>query len=128
MFPVLLLALLVQQKPGVTTPGVQIPMTSLKPEAVFEVPGNPDWIAVDEHIWISNMPKDSVARIDPKTNKVVEMVAVGKKPCSGLVAGFGSLWVPNCDDQTISRVDLKTGKVTATFPIPIADSEGGIAI
>jgi YVTN family beta-propeller protein len=115
------------QKPGVKTPGVQIPITVLKPETVYEVHGAPDWIAIDESVWISNMPKDSVARLDPKSNKV-EVIATGKKPCSGLASGFGSLWVPNCGDQTMSRVDLKTGKVTATFPIHIADSEGGIAI
>ena len=115
------------EKPGVKTPGVQIPMSLLKPEAVYDVPGSPDWIAVDESVWISNMPKDSVARLDPKSDKA-EHITVGKKPCSGLAAGFGSLWVPNCGDQSMSRLDLKTGKVTATFPIPIADSEGGIAI
>jgi YVTN family beta-propeller protein len=96
-----------------------------RPEATFEVPGAPDWIAVDESVWVSNKPKDSVARIDPKTNKVIETVTVGSNPCSGLASGFGSLWVPNCGDQTLSRVDLKTGKVTATIPIGIADSEGG---
>ncbi len=114
-------------KPGVKTPGVKIPIASLKPEAVFEVPGTPDWIAVGDAVWISNKPKNSVARIDPKTNKVVETVTVGKAPCSGLAIGFDSLWVPNCGDHSVSRVDLKTNKVTATFPIGIADSEGGLA-
>jgi len=114
-------------KPGVKTPGVQIPMTLLKPEAAFDVPGSPDWIAVGEAVWISNKPKNSITRIDPKTNKVAEVIPVGKGPCSGLALGFGSLWVPNCGDQTLSRVDLKTGKVTATVSIGIGDSEGGIA-
>ncbi len=103
-------------------------MTLLKPEAVFDVPGSPDWIAVDESVWISNMPKNSVTRIDPKTNKVIGTITTGKKPCSGLATGFGSLWVPNCADQSISRIDLKTGKLTATVPIHIADSEGGVAV
>lgn len=115
-------------KPGVKTPGVQAPMSLLKPEAVFEVPGSPDWIAIAESVWISNKPKNSVTRIDPKTNKVAEVIPVGKGPCSGLATGFGSLWVPNCGDRTISRVDLKTAKLTATFPIGIADSEGGLAV
>ncbi len=115
------------QKPGVATPGVQIPIALLKPETVYDVPGAPDWIAIDESVWISNAPKNNVARLDPKSNKV-ETIEVGKKPCSGLAAGFGSLWVPNCGDQTVSRIDLKTGKMTATFPMHIADSEGGIAI
>ena len=119
-----------QQKPaktGVRTPGVQIPIASLSPDAVFDVPGSPDWIVVGDSVWISNKPKNSVARIDPKTNKIADTIAVGKAPCSGLEIGFDSLWVPNCGDQTLSRVDLKTGKLTATFPIGIADTEGGLA-
>jgi len=114
-------------KPGVKTPGVRIPMASLKPDAEFEVPGAPDWIAIGESVWISNQPKNSVTRLDPKTNKVADVVTTGSRPCSGLAIGFGSLWVPNCGDRTVARVDLKTNKVTATFPIGIADSEGGIA-
>jgi len=114
-------------KPGVKTPGVQIPMSELKFDATFDVPGAPDWIAVGEEVWISNKPKNTVARLDAKKNKVVEMVTVGQKPCSGLTIGFGSVWAPNCGDQTVSRIDLKTGKVTATFPIAIAESEGYIA-
>jgi virginiamycin B lyase len=114
-------------RPGVKAPGVRIAITALKPEAVFDVPGAPDWIAIDESVWISNGPKNTVARIDPKSNKVIGTVTVGNKPCSGLATGFGSLWVPICGDQTLARVDLKEGKVTATIPIGIASSEGGLA-
>ena len=115
------------EKPGVKTPGVQIPIASLKPDAIFVVPGSPDWIAIGESVWISNKPRNTVARLDPATNKVADTIPVGKAPCSGLAIGFDSLWVPNCGDKTVSRVDLKTGKVTATFPMGIADSEGGLA-
>lgn len=114
-------------KKGIQKPGVQIAMSKLKPDAVFNVAKAPDWIAIDESVWISHYPENLVTRIDPKANKVVEQVKVGKNPCAGLAAGFGSLWVPNCGDQTVSRIDLKTAKVTATFPLPIPDSEGGIA-
>jgi len=113
-------------KPGVKTPGVRIPITALKPDQIFEVPGSPDWILVEDSVWVSNKPKNSVTRIDPKTNKVAGVINVGSKPCSGLAAGFGSLWVPNCGDQTLARVDLKTGNVTATIATGIADSEGGV--
>ncbi len=115
-------------KPGVKTPGVQIPFASLKPDYEFPVPGAPDWIAVGESIWISNKPKDNVTRIDPKTNKITDVVTGLNKPCSGLAIGFGSLWVPNCGDQTLARVDLKTAKITATIPAGVADSEGGLAV
>jgi virginiamycin B lyase len=116
------------KRPGVKAAGIQIPIANLKPDAIFEVPGGPDWIAVDESVWISNYPKGSVTRIDPKTNKVMGAIPTGLKPCSGLAAGFGSLWVPNCGDRTLSRVDLKSGEVKAAISTGIANSEGGIAI
>ena len=106
---------------------MRVPITALKPDAVFEVPGAPDWIAIDESVWVSNEPKHTVARLDPKSNKVLALIPVGKEPCSGLTIGFGSLWVPLCGDQALARVDLKEGKVTATIPIWIGDSEGGLA-
>jgi virginiamycin B lyase len=113
-------------KPGVKTTWVKIPIERLQPDAVFAVPGTPDWIAIDEDVWISNKPKDSVARLNPKTNTAASTIQVGKRPCSGLAAGFGSLWVPNCGDQTLSRIDLKTGGVTATIPCAIGNTEGSI--
>ncbi len=114
-------------KPGVKTPGIRVPIALLKPEAVFEVPGTPDWLAIGDSVWVSNKPKNSVTRIDPKTNKVAETIEVGRQPCSGLALDSGSLWVPLCGDQALARVDLKTSKVVAKLPIGIAGSEGGIA-
>jgi YVTN family beta-propeller protein len=113
-------------KPG----GRSIPrirFDKLVPDATFELPKSPDWMVIDESVWVSHDPENAISRIDPKTNKVVEQVKVGKNPCAGLASGAGSLWVPNCGDQTVTRIDLKTGKVTATFPLPVPDSEGGIA-
>ena len=114
-------------KPGAKTPGVRVSITALTPDAVFEVPGAPDWIAIDESVWVSNYPKNTVARLDPKSNRVIAAVPVGNKPCSGLATGFGSLWIPLCGDQALARIDLKEGKLTATIPIGIGDSEGGLA-
>jgi len=114
-------------KPGVSAPGVKISVDRLEPIAVFDIPGAPDWMAIDEQIWISNSPKNTVTRIDPRTNRIMGNVIVGARPCSGLAVGFGSLWVPNCGDQTVSQVNLKTGKVAATWPLSIGNSEGGIA-
>ena len=116
------------KRPGVSTAGVKIAISRLKPDQVFDVPGVPDWLAIDIHVWVSNYPKNSVTRIDPVANKIVETIAVGKNPCSGLAAGLGSLWVPNCGDSTISRLNLKNGKVEATLPFGVPDSEGGLAV
>lgn len=118
-------------KPGVSAPNVKIPMDRLIPDAIYDVPGAPDWLAIGEQAWVSNKPKDSVSRLDPKTTDA-RTFAVGKRPCSGLAIGFDSLWVPTCGDQTtpssVARVDMKDGKVTATFPTGIANTEGGLAI
>jgi virginiamycin B lyase len=114
------------KRPGVTTPGVRIPITKLKPEAIYDVPGAPDWMAIDKEVWVSNSPKHSVSRLDPASN-VATTFAVGKNPCSGLAAAFGSVWVPNCGDSTITRLDLKDGKAQATFALTIANDEGGVA-
>ena len=108
---------------------MKIPIERLKPDAVFEVGGHPDWLAIDESAWVSNEPNDNVSRLDPKTNKVRATIALGagKHPCSGLAAGFGSLWVPNCGDKTLVARRSENRRVTATSPTTIGDSEGGIA-
>ncbi len=115
-------------RPGVSTPGVKREMSAITPDAVFPVEGTPDWqVATDDAVWVSNGPKNTIHRLDPKTNKVVAAVEVGKRPCAGLAAGFGSIWVPNCGDKTLSRVDMKTNQVTATLPFGPAQSEGGVS-
>jgi len=114
------------KKTGVTTPGVRLPMTQLKPLATFSVPGKPDWMAVDRHLWVSNKPKGTVSELDPQTNSVLATVAVGKRPCSGLAAGFGSVWVPLCGERALVRLDAETGKITATIRTGVADPEGSI--
>ena len=114
-------------RPGVPTPGVKRDIAAIKPIAVFPVEGVPDWQAVtDDAVWVSNGPKDTVHKLDAKTNMVTQTIAVGKRPCSGLAVGFGSLWVPNCTDKTISRIDLKSNTVVATIDIGPAASEGGL--
>lgn len=112
-------------KPGVKE--VQMPMDGVKPDAVFSVPGVPDWtIASPDAVWVSNKPKNSVTRMSAKTNEVVATIEVGDKPCSGIAYGFGSIWAPNCGSKTVSRIDVATNKVIATIPVGPANSEGGI--
>jgi YVTN family beta-propeller protein len=89
-------------------------------------------VLTDDAVWVTNGPKNTVHRLDPKTNKVLAAVTVGMRPCSGLAAGFGTVWVPNCGDRSgegksVSRIDMKTNQVVATLPIGPAQSEGGVA-
>src|SRR5262249_31907463 len=96
--------------------------------AVFPLPGTPDWqVVTEDGIWVSNGPKNTVHRLDAKTNQVAATIEVGKRPCSGLTAAFGSVWVPNCTDKTLSRGDIGTNTVTPTTPGGPANSEGGLA-
>lgn len=114
-------------KPGVSIPGVRREMSAITPIAVFPVEGTPDWqVITEDAVWVTNGPKGTVHRLDPKTNTVVAAIDVGKRPCSGLAAGFGSIWVPVCGDKSLARIDMKTNQVT-TMPIPPSQSEGGIA-
>lgn len=111
--------------PGVKE--VQKPMDLVQPEAVFPVPGVPDWtIATKDAVWVSNKPKGTISKLDAKTNTVTATVEVGKQPCSGIAYGFGSLWAPLCGDKAVARVDEKTNTVVATIPVGPANSEGGI--
>jgi virginiamycin B lyase len=113
---------------GINTPGIQVPMENLKALAEVPVAGTPNSVAIGEAIWILNPAKESLIRVDGKTNKAAEPITGLHKPCSGLAIGFGSVWVANCGDKTIARIDLKTSKITATLPIGAADVKKGIAI
>jgi virginiamycin B lyase len=107
---------------------VQRPISDLPIAAKVSIPGSPDWVGISANaVWISNAGDDSLARIDPATNKVSKIVPVGRHPCSGLAVGFGAVWAPSCTDKRVDRVDQQSNKVVASTPTPIGDSEGGIA-
>ena len=120
-------------KPGVSTPGVKRDIATIKPLAVFPVPGNPDWqVVTADAVWVTSGRKNLVGRLDPKTNTVVTLVETAARPCSGLVAAFGSIWVPICGEQDkpdtkgLQRIDPGTNTVTATLSVGPALSEGGL--
>jgi DNA-binding SARP family transcriptional activator/streptogramin lyase len=51
---------------------------------------------------------DSLVKIDPKTNKVVEVIPVGRLPVAVALAG-DFVWVVNTADSTLTRVDTRSG-------------------
>src|SRR5262245_22981698 len=55
----------------------------------------------------TDVSPNSVAVIDPESNKVVESVPVGVSPAA-IAVGAGSVWVGNTADQTVSRIDART--------------------
>jgi DNA-binding beta-propeller fold protein YncE len=79
-----------------------------------------DLAATPGAVWVTNAGAggDSVARINPKTNRVAgRPVRTGASPQS-LAVGGGSLWVANHDERTVARIDLASGKVVADIPVP----------
>jgi YVTN family beta-propeller protein len=73
---------------------------------------------------------NSVAVIDPKTNKVVDDVSVGKSP-GAVDVGEGAVWVANVDEETLSRIDprnrqVRTISMQNVVPSDVAAGEGGV--
>jgi DNA-binding beta-propeller fold protein YncE len=82
-------------------------------------------------IWVANTHGGSVARIDPKTNKIVETIVVGPTGNSGpnwLGRGFGSIWtgVPNMGK--VFRINEATNAIEASIYVTGPASPcGGLA-
>jgi streptogramin lyase len=98
-------------KGGIKTPGVQIPIGSLKAEATIDVA--PAWIIATDQFLLPNAAKGTLDRLDPKTNTLGEPVPGVDKPCGGAASAFASIWVPSCADRSLVRIDPKKWTVTA---------------
>ena len=73
---------------------------------------------------------NSLAAIDPASNRVVAAVDLGTRP-GAVVFGSGSVWTANPDDQTVSRVNPATMRVQQIIPVGgpptgIAAAGGGL--
>jgi hypothetical protein len=91
-------------RPGIKTPGVQIPFASLKAEA--ELPLAPRFIAFSDSVLIPNK-SGGLERLDARTNKLVDPVAGTQSLCGGAATGFASLWIGNCAAHGLVRFDEK---------------------
>lgn len=116
-------------KIGIKTPGIQIPFSRLKAEAEFPAPGKPDWLFVTPGpTGAAFIPtKNSIDKVDLKTNKKSEPLAGLDQPCGGMVSAFSSLWAPVCGAHSLARLDAKTFKLTATMQAGTSGARGIIA-
>jgi peptide/nickel transport system substrate-binding protein len=80
--------------------------------------------AGDGAVWVTNTDADTVSRLDPKTNAVVQTINVGNGP-EGIAVGAGSVWVANSLSGTITRIDTQTNDVVKT--IPVGNQPTGVA-
>jgi streptogramin lyase len=58
-------------------------------------------------VWVANDGAGTLARVDPRTNRVVRRVHLGAGLFS-VTHGFGALWVVNYKRNTLTKVDPKT--------------------
>ena len=78
----------------------------------------------------AQVDRNTLARINPKTNEVAAIVEVGKLPAAA-AAGGGSVWTYNLADRTVSEVDVRTNDVRATTKvatIPYYGEGGGASL
>jgi YVTN family beta-propeller protein len=78
----------------------------------------------DEHA--PTVVPNSLVKIDPKTNRIVDVVPVGRRPAAVAMVGR-NLWVANSLDDTLTHVDTSSG-VTRTlggFQYPTSLAEDG---
>jgi YVTN family beta-propeller protein len=59
---------------------------------------------------------NSVAVVDPRTNRVVADVPIGGRPVA-IVFGEEAVWVANADDSTVSRIDPETRQITGAIRV-----------
>jgi serine/threonine-protein kinase len=79
---------------------------------------------------VVSIAPNSVGVIDPKTNRVVQGIAVGDTP-TAVQVGESAVWVLNSNEQTVSRIDPTTRAVvrtTGTGPVPndLAVGDGSV--
>jgi streptogramin lyase len=113
---------------GVKTPGVQIPIDSLKADLEYEAPA-PAWLSFTNTVLVPNGTAHTIARIDPKAKeaKFGDPIPGVQKPCAGMVNAFGSLWTGDCAEGALVRIDAKTAKVTAKVASGIGPAALGLA-
>ena len=69
---------------------------------------------------------NSVAVIDPATNRVTAAVPVGAKP-EAVAVGLGSAWVANVEERTLTRIDART-HATRTIALPATPTDVAVGL
>lgn len=67
-------------------------------------------------VWVTNTNDNSVSRIDPKTNAVVQTIDVPDGP-EGVAVGGGFVWVADSLANAVSQIDPGTNTVVRSIPV-----------
>lgn len=105
-------------KAGIKTPGVQIPLASLKSEAEIKLEGQPvTLVAEGQNLLVPQADKGGVARIANRENKPGDPWAGLEQPCGGVVSAFSNVWIGDCKAKSLVRFEGRTGKVAGKAAI-----------
>jgi YVTN family beta-propeller protein len=81
-------------------------------------------------VGLASVEPDSVAVIDPSTDKIVRSIPVGGRP-TRIAVGQGALWTADFSGRTLSRIDPRTRRAVTTLgtgatPVGLAAGEGSV--
>jgi virginiamycin B lyase len=76
-------------------------------------------------VWVTNPLRDVVQKIDPKRNRVVKTIKVGRIP-RFFAVGEGGVWTLNQGDGSVTRIDPATGQVVATIDAGVVGDGGDL--
>jgi streptogramin lyase len=80
-------------------------------------------VAADGYVWVADhdgKPVTSIAKVDPRTMKIVDVIPVGHESEAGpqwVVSGAGSIWADVPSMNAVVRIDPRTDAVQATIPL-----------
>jgi outer membrane protein assembly factor BamB len=68
-------------------------------------------------LWVGAWRDRQVARVDPRSNRVVARFPAGGPDPAGLAVGAGTIWVVHPDTDEVVRLDPRTGQVVARIKL-----------
>src|SRR5947208_9805057 len=71
-----------------------------------------------KYLYVDNYGSGTIARLDPRTNRVVKTLRVGDGPC-GVVSGGGALWVENYHGRKPADREITASEMPPTGIEPV---------
>jgi YVTN family beta-propeller protein len=76
-------------------------------------------------VWVP-AANGEIARVDPRSNRIVDTIPVGNSPTS-IATGAGGVWVTDAIDNAVTRID-PAGANAVTATIPVGQGPSAIAV
>jgi DNA-binding beta-propeller fold protein YncE len=114
--------------PATPAPAQHVPLPDRWAAAQIEVGhGGGPLVFGAGSLWVGAWRDRQVARVDPRSNRVVARFPAGGQNPAGLAVGAGTIWVAHPDTDEVVRLDPTTGRVVARIklaPLPFQVAPG----